>query len=341
MEERIKLEISWWAIFKLLAALLGIYFLYQIIDILVLLFIVFIIVAALNPIVARLQKRMPRLAAVTVIFVSIILVLIGASALIFQPLVIQANLLATVLPEKLQSFVPYYQQFSNNRDIVADLGGSLQQLSGTLANLSGNLISALLSVFGGIFTIITIGVLTFYLLIEEHAVKQFIDNLVTPRYKQQVTSLMKKIADKMGAWVRGQLTLMVVIGVLYLILLLALGVEAPLPLALWGGLTEIIPYLGPILGGAAALVVALITGSPLQALLVVVGIIIIQQLENQLLVPKIMQKAVGLSPIIVIIALMIGGKLFGVMGGLLAIPVAAIVSLLAKEWGTFEKTINK
>ncbi|MDO8471945.1 MAG: AI-2E family transporter [bacterium] len=341
MEEKIKLEISWWAIAKLILAVLGVYFLYQVRDILVLMFVVFVFVAALNPIVSRFQKRMPRLAAVTIIFICIFLVLLGTSALIFQPLVIQANALATIVPEKLKTIIPVYNQFSNNHNLVADLSSSLQQFSGTLANLSGNLITATFSVFGGIFTILSIFVLTFYLLLEEQAVRQFVDNVVAPNYKQQAGVLLKKIGDKMGAWVRGQLLLMLVIGILYLILLLALGIQAPLPLALWGGLTEVIPYLGPILGGAAALVVALITGTPLQALLVVVGIIVIQQLENQFLVPKIMQRAVGLSPVVVILALLIGSKIFGIVGGLLAIPVAAIVALLAKEWSTFEKALNR
>jgi len=101
-----------------------------------------------------------------------------------------------------------------------------------------------------------------------------------------------------------------------------------------------VPFIGPILGGVPAILVALLTGSPLQAALVVVIMIVIQQVEGQFLVPKVMQKAVGLSPVIVIVALLIGGKLLGVIGALLAIPIAAIVAVLVKQWPQIEKTLN-
>lgn len=104
---------------------------------------------------------------------------------------------------------------------------------------------------------------------------------------------------------------------------------------------EVIPYLGPILGALPAVVVAFVAGTPLQALLVaVLLIVVVQQLEGQFLVPKVMQKAVGLSPVIVIIALLIGGKIFGVIGALLAVPVAATIAVLVHEWPSVQKTFN-
>jgi predicted PurR-regulated permease PerM len=107
-------------------------------------------------------------------------------------------------------------------------------------------------------------------------------------------------------------------------------------LGLWGGLTEVIPILGPWLGLIPAALVAL-TVSPLTAVLVIAAYILIQQAEAQFLVPKVMGKAVGLSPVIIIITLLIGAKLFGVVGAVVAVPVAAVISVIVQEWPEIQK----
>lgn len=340
-QNRYVLDVSWLSIVKLIAVPVVFYVLYLIRDILAIMFVVFIIVAALNPVIARMQKRVPRILAVTLVYFGLFIVLITVSTVLFQPLATQISILAEIIPTKVNSVMPFFERLKDGNELIRDITSNLQQFSGTISTFSGNIISTTFGIFGGIFTVFTVMVLTFYLLLEEAAAKQFLDNILVGQQKARLMGVLQKISLKMGAWVRGQLMLMVIIGVLDLVVLLILGVQSPLPLALWGGLMEVIPYLGPILGAIPAVVVALVAGSPLQALLVaILMIVVIQQLEGQFLVPKVMQKAVGLSPVVVILALLVGGKLMGILGALLAIPIAAIIAVLVQQWGTIQKALN-
>lgn len=340
-QTRQTIDISWWAVIKVFAVVLVIQFLFQVRDILALLFLVFIFVAALHPIVQKMQRKMPRIVAVTLVYLALFVIIIGASTIMFQPLANQASNLASIIPDKVNSVLPLFSDINNGSELLASVTEGLQQFSGALANFSGNIVNTTFGIFGGIFTAFTVLVLTFYLLLEEKAARHFLDNVLATKNRVQAMRILDKIALKMGSWVRGQLMLMVIIGVIDYIVLVILGVESPLPLAVWGGLMEVVPYLGPILGALPAVVVALVAGTPLQALLVaVLLIVVVQQLEGQFLVPKIMQKAVGLSPVIVILALLIGGKVFGIIGALLAVPVAATIAVLVQEWPNVQKTFN-
>ncbi len=339
--QKTRIDITWWSIVRILAILFGFYLLFLIRDIIAILFMVFIFVAALNPIVSKMQKKgLPRIAAVTLVFIAIMLILGVSSTLMFQPLVNQINDLAKAIPDHVGKAVPAIENFLQGTDFFGAISTGLQQFSGSITSFSTNVVTTTLGVLGSLFTAFTIMVLTFYLLLEEKALKDFVDNVIPPKYKDELVRVLNQISSKMGSWVRGQLLLMIIIGILYYIGLVILKVESPLALAVWGGLTEVVPFIGPILGGVPAILVALLTGSPLQAALVVVIMIVIQQVEGQFLVPKVMQKAVGLSPVIVIVALLIGGKLLGVIGALLAIPIAAIVAVLVKQWPQIEKTLN-
>lgn len=335
------LDVSWRSIWRVIGSLAILWFLLQVQDILVMLFLVFIFVAALSPVVSRWQKKMPRILAATLIYVLFFFVLTIFGTIFFTPLVDQINSLSNLVPEKISAIVPLFQRLTDGQQIISQLSTSLQNFSGTLASFSGNLVSTALGVFGGLFTAFTILVLTFYLLLEEDAAKHVLANLLPPKTKQNVFYLMNKISNKMGSWVRGQLLLMLIIGVLDYIILLILGVPAPLALALWGGLMEVVPYLGPVLGAVPAIVVALVATTPFNALLVgILMIVVIQQLEGHFIVPKVMEKAVGISPVNVIIALLVGGKLYGIVGALLAVPIAAIIAVLVQEWNTVEKVFR-
>ncbi len=135
---------------------------------------------------------------------------------------------------------------------------------------------------------------------------------------------MGRIELKLGGWLRGQIILMLIIGISTYIGLTLLGVEYALALAVIAGILEIVPIIGPILSAIPALIVAF-TVSPIAGFGVIGLYILIQQLENHLVVPKVMQKAVGFNPLVTIIVLMIGGNLLGLMGAILAIPIAIVV----------------
>jgi predicted PurR-regulated permease PerM len=140
----------------------------------------------------------------------------------------------------------------------------------------------------------------------------------------------EEIENRIGGWTRGQAMLCLIIGVISTIGYLILGLDYWIALGLWAGITELIPFIGPILGGAAAFAVAL-TDSWQKALIVVVFVLILQQLESSVLVPRVMRNAVGMSPLTVILAVLIGSTLYGPIGAILAIPLGASVQVIASE----------
>jgi predicted PurR-regulated permease PerM len=188
--------------------------------------------------------------------------------------------------------------------------------------------------------IFTIFILTFYLLLDEKNVKNFISNILPSEYQEQIIAVINKIAVKVGSWFRGQVFLGLIIFVIDYIGLTILHVPYALILAIIAGLLELIPTVGPFIAGLIAAFVAL-TISPWLALLVICLFLAVQFVENIIIVPKVMQKAVGISPVVILIALLIGGKLMGVIGAILAIPLAASLSVVILEWPTISKLFAK
>jgi predicted PurR-regulated permease PerM len=154
---------------------------------------------------------------------------------------------------------------------------------------------------------------------------------VTPKeHETYVLNLWQRAQKKMGQWLQGQLFLAIVVGVLVYIGLSLLGIRFALLLAIIAGILELVPYIGPVLSAIPAVILAFFQ-MPILALWVLILYIIIQQLENYLLVPVIMKKVVGLNPVVVIIALLIGGKLLGILGIILAVPAAAVLAEFFKD----------
>jgi len=178
-------------------------------------------------------------------------------------------------------------------------------------------------VFGGVLSIILMLVLSFYLAVQEDGVGSFL-RLITPiKQHDYIIDLWKRSQRKIGFWMQGQLLLGVIVGILTYLGLMLLGVQHALLLATVAALLEIIPVFGPILAAIPALAIAAQQGGASLTLLVLGLYVIIHQFENHLLYPLVVKKIVGVSPIVVILALFIGAKLAGFLGALLAVPLAA------------------
>lgn len=328
-DQRVTIDFSLTGIIKVVGVLLGIWFLYLIRDIVLLLFLVLIIVMALDPIVAVWQKRMRRSLAVALLVSIIVALLAFIISLLFPPLITQINELATNLPSYNQSLNnTIHTPFLENTALTQRI---LQTVSEQLSNLSRGFINTTLGILGGLVTFLTVFVLSVYLLLEEKGIRNFIVSLLPIQNREHIFRAVSKIGDKLGAWLRGQLFLMLAIGVSTTIWASALGLPYALTLGLWAGLTEVIPFLGPIIGGVPIILFAFLQ-NPLTALVAIGLLVLTQQIESNFLVPKVMQKSVGLSPVIVIIALMIGSKLFGITGTILSVPFAAALMVVIKEW---------
>jgi len=330
-----KIEISTSTFIRLILILLGFWFVFAIRDIFVLLFLVIILVAGLSPTVDRWAKNITRPGAVISVFLLLFIILAGIFSLIIPPLINQIQEFSINLPK-------YSDILSNQGDgflpqLAESIGKNLNQLSGSLSNIGELLLSRTVGFISGVVAIITVLVLTFYLLLEENGMKKIFHGIFPKSTHEALSETTKKIAGKLGAWVRGQIYLMFVVGFFTTIGLFIIGSPYALTLGLWSGLTEVVPILGPWLGAAPGVVVGL-AQSPLQGLLTMIVYLIVQQLEGNILVPRIMSKAVGLNPVIVIIAIIIGGKLYGLMGVLLSVPLAATISVVAEDWPLIRET---
>jgi predicted PurR-regulated permease PerM len=330
-EQRILLDVSWEALLKVLALGVGIWAFITLRDVAILMLVVFIFVAALNPTVVMLQRTMSRTLAVLLVFAALFL-LIGILLYTFVPSMIhQLTELVATYPTLLDRLRPYLsaEQVVQYQAVTERLQASL---NGALDAFSSDFVARGVTFFGGFITFITGLVLSFYLLLAERNAREFFHQ-VLPRHRfEAVYVTVQKISEKMGYWIRGQLILMVIVGFANLIAYLIIGVPSPLPLAVWAGLCEAIPYVGPMIGAIPAAGVEIAQASPWGAVFVIVAAFVIQQLEAYFVIPRVMGRAIGLSPVFVLLAILVGVKLFGFLGAIIAVPTAAIISVVVEEW---------
>ncbi len=302
--------------------LLG-WFLLTIKDLLVVLFISYIISTALFPFVAFFKRRkIPNMLAVLIPYLGFLSLLILLVIPLIPFFVSQVFSFADNLPV-------YLEQLNRLYGTNIDTGQLKNLISSELSTIGKNALAATGRVFGGLFTTLTILIISFYLLIDHDNLKNSFIGFFPANSQSSVNNLIMQIEEKLGAWLRGQLVLSLVIGTITWIALQVLGLEYALPLALIAGLLEIIPTLGPILSSIPAIIIAL-TISPVMVITVIILYTVIQLLENNLIVPKIMEKAVGLNPIVVIVSTLIGARLMGVMGALLSIPFVSLLAIVYK-----------
>jgi predicted PurR-regulated permease PerM len=305
-------------------------------DALLLIYISALIAIGLSPLVSELERkrflrqRVPRWAAILVIYLCIIAVLVAIASMVIPAVVRQARDLALELPRLLHQGQQWLidhgiltREISAREAVQQTAPGAAQDTLGLVAN-------AVFGVIGGVFGLITALVLAFYLLVDSSSLILVFVRLFPREKRPQVNDACRRVTNKISAWLGGQLLLGGIIGSTAALGLFVMGVPFFWVLALIAGIGELIPIVGPILSAVPAVAVAL-SVSPTLALGVILFFIAQQQLENHLLVPKIMQRQVGISPVLVIIALLIGGSLLGIMGAILAIPTAAILQVLFEE----------
>lgn len=297
--------------------------LYQLKEILLIVFIAYIIVAALIPIVEYLKKKgIPRTLAVLITFFATLLLFI----LLIAPLV---PFLASQIQQLTKSFPQYLHQAAGAIGMQLD-AKELGQVF-TPQQLGQNAFALAGGVFGGFFALVTTIAISFYLLLSYDKAKSGAANFFTTKSREKAINIIEQINDKLGAWLQGQFLLSLSIALLTWATLTALGMPFALPLAVLAGLFEIVPTIGPIISAVPAVIVAL-TISPNMAFVIMAAYIAIQMIENHLLVPRIMQRAVGLNPVVVIIGVIVGGRLLGIPGALLSVPFISLIVLLAKNF---------
>ena len=323
------IEVSLKSVFLVIGTLLLLLVAWQIRGVLIALFISFILMSGFAPLVDWLvRRRIPKTLAVITTY----LLAIGFFAIllfvVIPPLIREIKEFVNNLPAYV-NWISITFSNSNLPEITTD--DLAQIVSSRLDTALANLLRVVLNAFSVFLLFIAVAVFSFYLLLERDKIKRNLHHFLPHLPKERVDSLAYKIEEKLGSWVRGEIVLMLIVGTLTYIGLTLLRVEFALPLAVIAGLLEIVPNVGPTISAIPAVIVAFVQ-APILAVGVLALYILVQQLENTLIVPKLMEKAVGLSPLVIIFSLLTGGSLFGIIGALLAVPAAAIIHVIVEDY---------
>ena len=330
----ISINITSGTIIKTIAIFVLVYFLYLVSDILIIFFVSLVFSSALDPWVDKLKKKkIPRSLSVLMLYFIVFAVLGVTLYLITPPIINEVNSISSNFPSYLESISSKFsllKDYSLKYGLFDSTKSSLGIVTGYLHNTASGVVFTLFNIFGGLFSFALILVLTFYMVVEESAIKKLVWSIAPEKNQSYVMHLVNRMQLKMGYWLRGQLIVSLSLAVMSYIGLEILGVNYALVLALLVGFFSFIPYMGAILGALPAVLMAFIQ-SPLLAIFSVILFYIIHFIEGNFLQPKIMQKAVGLNPIVSILVILAGFKLAGVIGALLSIPVATALSVFIQD----------
>ncbi len=300
---------------------LGIYLLWLVRDLIFSLLIGFILMSALKPAVAYLVKmKVPRTLSVIVTYLLFLLFIVALFSLIIPPIIYETSLLLSSLPYAIENIMPQIADYI-----------SVTDLTSYVPNVTNNIFGIVSSIFSNTLFVITTLFFGLYFLLEENLLEKSMNRYFDPSTAEKLKAIFLKAEKRMSAWFWGELTLMTVVGLLTFLGLHLIGLgRYAVPLAVLAGLLEVVPNIGPIISSIPAILLGFVSSS-FTGFAALALYVIVQQLENTLIVPMIMRKAVGLNPILTLIALILGGRLGGILGVLLAIPLFLFVETIVSE----------
>lgn len=370
--ERVLVDLSVASIVKCTIAVTLIYFsvvfLGEIWSILFIFLISLFLTAAFSPLVDWLERHhVPRWLGIFLIYFLAFFVLIFAVGLIAYLIINQIpglmNSLVDSIIEIVKSFSSFVDSVSKgNADIPFSdillptlqglakaidptaidnmlesfLKNFLSSVGNTAQGTVGFVVNVFTIVLSGMMNLFIVLMMTFFLILEKNSLSKFFHSILPSRYSGYAGNKTTMVQKKIGEWMRGQLTICIIIGLMVGVGLSLIGVPYAGSLGVIAGIAELIPYLGPFIAGVPAVLVA-INEDPMLGFWALILYIILQTIEGNILVPMIMNKAVGLSPVVILIAMMIGSQFFGILGMILAVPLATTVALFVKDYADMEK----
>jgi len=293
---------------------------------------------ALTPPVNRLARRMKRGFAIAIVYIGLLLVPILLIALIVPPLITEANNFAENVPQYADDVTQYVQEnerlrnLNEDYDITSKLEEEAGKLPGRLGGAAGTLRDIGFGIVSSLFALLTILVLTAFLLSNGRTwVEQFISSR-PPEQRERLRRSLEHMASAVSGYVAGAMTIALIAGIATYIVLTILGVPFSGPLAVIAGLMSLIPMVGATIAAVLIGVVTLFEDFPTVTIIWAIWAIVYQQLENNLIQPQIQKRTVNVHPFVTIVAVLFGGTLLGVMGAIVAIPVAASIQILLREY---------
>ncbi len=330
---RLDVHINPGSVFKAALVLIGIYVAYLLRDVILVVIAAIVIASAIEPMTLWFTRhRVPRTIGVIIVYLSIAIVIFGVVYLVLPSLLSDAAGFLSQAPQyaNMVDAGTLLERFNITTDSTLLQGLSESLSAGDLVSglrtfiaIPGGVFKIVSSIFGGVFSFVLVIVLSFYFAVQERGIEQFIQ-IVAPAGKQAYAiDLWQRSQRKIGQWMQGQLLLMLLVGVLVFLGLTILGVKHAFLFALLAGAFEVIPLFGPVLASIPPLLVAFSDGGASAVLMVAGLFVIIQQFENHLIYPLVVNKVVGIPAMVVILALVVGGQLGGLLGALLSVPIAA------------------
>ena len=339
-----------WATLVLVSVIFCFWLLYRFYQVIFILFIAIVIGTVIRPVVNWLYQRgLPRIAGVILVYLLLLILLTGFLWLLFPVIFEQSSTLAREVPGYYQNLREWVVH--NPSQLFMPLGQLLPvtlpslnlnpvQLTGEeVVASAGQVLGYIILIAQVIFIAILILVLTLYWTLDGPRIIKTFLLLVPQDRRESISELISAMESKVGFYIAGQGILCLVIGLMALVAYMLIGLPNALVLALAAGVMEAVPMVGPLLGAVPAALVALSIG-PDKLIWVIVATVVIQQLENSLLVPRIMRKAVGVNPFVTLLALFAFSSLFGLAGALMAIPIAAMIQLALNHFVFQQATVE-
>jgi len=297
---------------------------------LIILFLAIVISSSIDGLVSWLQrKKIPRIFGTLLIFLVALTIL---ALLLYTLIPIAIFELQSLLGNLKKIEIPIFGALDISQFVGIDKYlGNLGNLADVLFSGGASFLNIVAAVFGNLALIIATLILSFYLTVNRAGVEKFLRIILPIIYEDYIVGIYLRARKKMGRWLQGQILLMLVVGAATTIGLWILGVKYSLILGILAGVLEIVPIVGPIFSGTIAFLVA-ISESWILGLYVIILFLVIQQAESHLLIPLIMRKTVGISPVVVVIALLAGSQIAGLVGIILAVPTAVVLQEVLRDW---------
>lgn len=335
---------------KIAAIIGGLYLLSQVTTIYLPVIVAITLAFILNPLVEALSRlrlwptnrKMPRGLAVVMAIIIAALILTALITFIFMPFVNEFDRFVANLPDlikKIQSLTGVLEQRANAMQLPANIDVLIDQLLSSAATyavaIGRKVLLSAVNFASQIIELVVVPVLTYYFLKDVRFLRESVIGAFPPGARAKTRLIIEEMATVVSGYIRGQATVSVIIGTIVFSGMYLLGVDYPLVLGLLATLTETIPIVGPIIGATPAIFLAYLS-SPALAVNVLIFFIIIHQLENYVIVPKIMGHTIDIHPVVVIISLLIGGQLLGIIGMILAVPTVALLKVLFRQLWYYE-----
>lgn len=331
MNQKVNLEISYSSIFKVFFAILVVVFLFYINQTLLALFAAFVISAIVNPLVDWLEnKKIPRVAANSLAYLGIIIFLTFLFYWILPPLIMEIGNLGKDFPQYLDKNIEKYP-FLDQINLKENIGKAVTEAADFVKAQGVDLLFSTISIFSNIFYVFFALAVAYYLTEEKKSIKKYLSGIALNKNHRNLGEILSDIESKMGSWFWGQTILSIVSSMAIFLGLTILGVPFAPFLAILAAVLRFIPYLGGLISDGMGVLIAFLI-SPALGAAAFLMYYTIEQIEGYFIIPIVMKKTVGLNPIAVITAVVVGGSIGGIVGALFAIPIVLVLEILVKEF---------